>query len=135
LPEGHPDKPQVSFDVHLIVAASGQGGLTSSPSTYQQGFLSETISRVQASVATELATAPGYEVAIFVRRYEYVILQCACYTILNSKPCPLLQDFIGAGKVATLRVPTIEREAYWIGAFGRWTYLFMRDLSEKTKVD
>jgi hypothetical protein len=83
LPDGHPDKPK--------------------------GFISETISRVQASVATELATAPGYQVAIY--------------------------DFIGAFKLAVVTVPTIEQDLYWIGFAQQWKYLFQRDFSVKTKVD
>jgi hypothetical protein len=83
LPEGHPDKPQ--------------------------GFLNEKIARLKASVATEVATAPGYEVAIY--------------------------DFIGAFKLAVVTVPIIEQDCYWVGGFSRWTYLFQRDLSVKAKAD
>lgn len=72
LPEDHPDKPR--------------------------GILSETIARIQASVTTEIATLPGYEVTMV--------------------------PIIGAVLIVCVRVPSIEKDFYWIGAAKRWTYFY-----------
>lgn len=71
LPDSHPDKPK--------------------------GFLSETLARVQATLATEISTSLGYELTIV----------------------PLA----GAALVACVRVPTVERDFYWVGANQNWYYI------------
>jgi len=76
LPEDHPDKPK--------------------------GFLSETFTRLQASVAAEMATFPGYEV-----------------TTMN---------FGGACIGAKVRVPSVNADLYWIGILGKWRYLFQSEI-------
>ena len=67
LPESHPDKPQ--------------------------GFFEGLAARVAASVTTELATLPGYEVS--------------------------MMPLAGAAIVTTVTVPTAKMECYWVGAFGQ----------------
>lgn len=71
LPENHPEKPK--------------------------GFLSETFARIQATVATELATMPGYEIQ--------------------------MTDVASVAILAVARVPAVETEYYWVGAANRvsWT--------------
>ena len=78
LPQDHPDKPR--------------------------GFMSETLARINATLATELATGMGYEVDI----------------------TPLA----GAAHVAAVRVPSAKMEFYWVGVMGRWYYVFSRNLSD-----
>jgi hypothetical protein len=80
LPENHRDKPK--------------------------GILEETWARVQASVATELATLPGYEVT--------------------------LVSLAGAIVVASCRVPSVRMDYYWIGAGQRWWYVYANPLREAT---
>ena len=75
LPEQHPDKPS--------------------------GFWEQTLARVTASVATELATVAGYEVS----------------SVLLAG---------GAAWFQTIRVG--QREFYWVGAAQRWWYLFSREV-------
>ena len=76
LPETHPDKPK--------------------------GFLEGMAARVAASVTTELATLPGYQV-----------------TMIN---------LAGAAIVSSVKVPTAKMECYWLGAFGKWYYITSREL-------
>jgi hypothetical protein len=76
LPEDHPDKPR--------------------------GILSETIARIQASVTTEIATLPGYEVTMV--------------------------PIAGAALIVCVRVPSVEKDFYWIGAAKRWTYFYEVDI-------
>jgi hypothetical protein len=76
LPEDHPEKPK--------------------------GILSETIARIQASVTTEIATLPGYEVT--------------------------LVPFAGAAIIACTRVPSVQKDFYWIGAAKKWTYIYEADI-------
>jgi hypothetical protein len=71
LPENHPDKPK--------------------------GFLSETVARVQATIATEVATLPGYTVQTLTVAQAWVW--------------------------ASVRVDAVQLEFYWIGAFDRWWYV------------
>jgi hypothetical protein len=78
LPENHRDKPK--------------------------GFLEETLARVQATVATEIATLPGYEVT--------------------------LVSLAGAIVVASCRVPSVRMDYYWIGAGQRWWYVYANPLRE-----
>jgi hypothetical protein len=72
LPDHHPDKPK--------------------------GLLSETLARITASVATELATLPGYEVTTI--------------------------GLAGAAWIACARVPSVEMDYYWIGLHHTWYYLY-----------
>jgi hypothetical protein len=77
LPENHPDKPK--------------------------GMLSEALARLQATVATELATLPGYEVT--------------------------QTSVVGAVLVSCVRVPTAAMDFYWVGAANRWFYVTSVQLS------
>jgi hypothetical protein len=77
LPENHPDKPK--------------------------GMLSEALARLQATVATELATLPGYEVT--------------------------QTNLLGAVVVSCVRVPTAAMDFYWVGAANRWFYVTSVQLS------
>jgi len=61
-------------------------------------WLSRTVARVTASVAAEAATALGYEVSYF--------------------------NMSGICTLATVDVPVMNLELYWIGAFGRWKYMY-----------
>ena len=81
LPETHPDKPK--------------------------GFLEGMAARVAASVATELATLPGYQVT--------------------------MTNLAGAAIVSSIKVPTAKMECYWVGAFGKWYYIASRELLDIKK--
>ena len=80
LPENHPDKPQ--------------------------GFLSETLARVNASLTTELATGLGYEVTMI----------------------PVAM----AGHVACVRVPSVQQDFYWVGVANKWFYVISMNLDSKS---
>lgn len=67
-----------------------------------KGILSETIARIQASVTTEIATLPGYETTMV----------------------PLA----GAALIVCLRVPSVQKDFYWIGAAKIWTYFYEVDI-------
>ncbi len=60
-----------------------------------KGFFEQGISRLAASVSTELATSLGYEVS--------------------------LTDMLGAAKLACVNVPVANAEFYWMGIFGKNT--------------
>jgi len=81
LPEDHPNKPK--------------------------GFLEEMAARVAASVTTELATFPGYEIDM---------------TSLG-----------GAAWLADVRVPTAKVQCYWIGAFNKWHYVTSYEVEERPR--
>jgi hypothetical protein len=81
LPRTHPDKPK--------------------------GFLEGMATRVAASVATELATLPGYQVT--------------------------MTNLAGAAIVSSIKVPTAKMECYWVGAFGEWYYIASRELLDIKK--
>ena len=71
-----------------------------------RGWLAENLARVAATVTTELATGlSGYEVEMW--------------------------DVAGAAKVATVRVASINAECVWIGWFGRWTYVYQREIEPR----
>ena len=71
-----------------------------------KGWLAENLARVAATVTTELATGlSGYEVEMW--------------------------DVAGAAKVATVRVASINAECVWIGWFGRWTYVYQREMEPR----
>ena len=72
LPEDHPEKPK--------------------------GMFSETLARIQATVTTELATMPGYEVTMV--------------------------PVSGLAIIACTRVPSVQRDYYWIGAAKKWWYVY-----------
>ena len=78
LPENHKDKPK--------------------------GLLEETLARLQATVTTELATLPGYEVT--------------------------LVPLAGAVVVASCRVPSMQLDYYWIGACQQWWFVYANPLRE-----
>ena len=72
-----------------------------------KGWLAENLARVAATVTTELATGlSGYEVEMW--------------------------DVAGAAKVATVRVASINAECVWIGWFGRWTYVYQREIEPRS---
>eukprot|EP00545_Synedropsis_sp_CCMP1620_P006101 CAMPEP_0119024182 /NCGR_PEP_ID=MMETSP1176-20130426/31406_1 /TAXON_ID=265551 /ORGANISM="Synedropsis recta cf, Strain CCMP1620" /LENGTH=256 /DNA_ID=CAMNT_0006979407 /DNA_START=97 /DNA_END=866 /DNA_ORIENTATION=+ len=73
-----------------------------------RGWLGETVARVQASVATELATGLGYEVSM--------------YTVIH------------AIHMATVNVPSVNRGYVWAGAFGKWRYLYSTELESNPDV-
>mmetsp|Transcript_26037 Transcript_26037/g.30239 ORF Transcript_26037/g.30239 Transcript_26037/m.30239 type:complete len:317 (-) Transcript_26037:1745-2695(-) len=79
LPENHPDKPA-------------------------DNWLSNTITRVTASITAEVATSLGYEISFF--------------------------SISGICKLATVTVPSLSQELYWVGIFGQWRYVLSRDLKE-----
>jgi hypothetical protein len=68
-----------------------------------KGFLEQMATRLAASVTAELATFPGYEVT--------------------------LTPFAGAAILAEVRVPTAKMHCYWVGAFGKWHYVYSREIS------
>ena len=71
-----------------------------------KGWLAENLARVAASVTTELATGlSGYEVEMW--------------------------DVAGAAKGATGRGASINAECVWIGWFGRWTYVYQREIEPR----
>lgn len=79
LPEDHPNKPK--------------------------GLLEELAARVAASVTTELATFPGYELDM---------------TSLG-----------GAVWIADVRVPSAKLQGYWVGAFNKWYYITSYEIPEQ----
>lgn len=62
-----------------------------------KGFLGETLARINASVTTELATGLGYEVTMI--------------------------SVAGAAWISKVKVPAVNLELYWAGAFDRWFYI------------
>lgn len=72
LPENHPEKPR--------------------------GFFENLAARVAASVTTELATLPGYDLSMM----------------------PILRAAIWMHMI----VPTANTQHYWIGVFGKWYYVY-----------
>jgi hypothetical protein len=71
------------------------------------GFLEGLAARVAAAVTTELATLPGYEIS-------------------------MMNPVGGAALFVTVTVPTVNMEYYWIGAMGRWYYVYSRELTPRT---
>ena len=57
-----------------------------------KGFFEQGLNRLAASVTTELATSLGYEIS--------------------------MTDFLGAAKLAAVKVPVASAEYYWVGIFG-----------------
>lgn len=76
LPEDHPEKPK--------------------------GVFSETLARIQATVTTELATLPGYEITMV--------------------------PISGLAIIACTRVPSVQRDYYWIGAAKKWWYIYSSEI-------
>eukprot|EP00977_Amphora_coffeiformis_P020853 scaffold8602_cov196-Amphora_coffeaeformis.AAC.11 len=71
-----------------------------------KGFLSETLARLTATVTAEVATGlAGYEVT--------------------------LVSLAGAAKVVCVRVPAAQMDYYWVGAVGRWIYVYSMELSQE----
>lgn len=60
-----------------------------------KGFFEQGLSRLAASVTTELATSLGYDIS--------------------------LTDVLGAAKLACVKVPVANAEFYWMGIFGKGT--------------
>lgn len=68
-------------------------------------WLEQTLSRVGATVAAEVAMGLGYEVT--------------------------LTNVLGLAKVAYVRLPLAKMDCYWLGVFGRWYYVTtVRDRDE-----
>ena len=70
----------------------------------KQDWLSQTISRVTASVAAEAATALGYQVEFW--------------------------NVYGIVTFVTVDVPVMNMELYWIGVFGGWRYVYKREKAQ-----
>lgn len=79
LPESHPEKPKSSLE--------------------------KLAAKVTASVTTELATLPGYD------------LEMTPF----FKPSPAII-------LSIMTVPTISAQYFWVGANGQWYFLFARDV-------
>jgi hypothetical protein len=73
-----------------------------------KGWLNKTLARAKASVATELATGLGYEISIM--------------------------PIIGVAQLATVKVPSVNRSFYWVGAFGKWNYTCSMELESNPQV-
>lgn len=73
-----------------------------------KGFFESGLNRIAASITTELATSLGYEVS--------------------------MQDFLGAARLVSVKVPVAGHNYYWIGFFNRWKYIGHRDI-ESSKTD
>lgn len=69
-----------------------------------QGFFEGAFNRLQASISTELATSLGYEVSI--------------------------TDYLGAARMATVRVPVANADFYWIGIFNKWRFVGQREIPD-----
>jgi hypothetical protein len=80
LPDDHPEKPK--------------------------GFLGQTFARLQATVATELATGLGYEIEV--------------------------QNLAGAALLACVRVPAAKKNCYWVGAAHKWWYVCSTEMRDDT---
>eukprot|EP00584_Thalassiosira_punctigera_P009832 CAMPEP_0172532540 /NCGR_PEP_ID=MMETSP1067-20121228/5557_1 /TAXON_ID=265564 ORGANISM="Thalassiosira punctigera, Strain Tpunct2005C2" /NCGR_SAMPLE_ID=MMETSP1067 /ASSEMBLY_ACC=CAM_ASM_000444 /LENGTH=283 /DNA_ID=CAMNT_0013317071 /DNA_START=71 /DNA_END=919 /DNA_ORIENTATION=+ len=59
-----------------------------------QGFFEQGLNRLAASVTAELATSLGYEMSV--------------------------TDYLGAAKLASVKVPVAGAEYYWVGIVGKW---------------
>lgn len=70
-----------------------------------KGWLDKTLAKAQASIATELATGLGYDVTIM--------------------------SIISAVQLATVKVPSVNRNFYWVGVFGKWNYILCTELESK----
>jgi hypothetical protein len=79
LPESHAEKPKSSFE--------------------------KLAAKVTASVTTELATLPGYDLEMT--------------PFFKSNPAVIL---------SIMTVPTISAQYYWVGANGKWFFLFAREV-------
>jgi len=72
-------------------------------------WLEQTLARVQASVATEVATGLlGYEVS--------------------------MTNIMGLATVASVRVPMAKLDCYWLGVFGKWYYITTREYDTAQQV-
>jgi hypothetical protein len=78
---------------------------TSSSYSQLQGFLSETLARINESLATELMMV-GYK----------------------TEMIPL----VGAAYVAAVRVPEINMEFYCLGAVNRWYIVWVKAVKQDT---
>lgn len=73
-----------------------------------KGWLNETLARVQATVTTELATGLGYEVS--------------------------MTSYASAVNVTTVAVPAVNKGYVWVGAFGKWRYIYHTELEANPQV-
>ena len=69
-----------------------------------KGFLEGLAARVAASVTTELATLPGYEIQMV--------------------------NMAGAAIITTVTVPAVKLDCYWVGAFNTWYYITSREIPD-----
>lgn len=79
LPESHPEKPK--------------------------SYVEKLAAKVTATVTTELATLPGYDLEMT--------------PFFKSNPAVIL---------SIMTVPTISAQYYWVGANGKWYFLFSREV-------
>ena len=68
-----------------------------------KSWLQKTISKVSASVTTELATGFGYEVTLI--------------------------HFFGFATLAKVKIDVLNSEFFWVGAFNKWTHILKRDVN------
>jgi hypothetical protein len=100
--------PTESFDARQQLKRVLRGHhLSDADPNKPKGFLSETLARIQASVTAELATLPGYEVTMI--------------------------SMAGAAHVCCLRVPTVNRDFYWVGVLDNWYYMRSFELENGSK--
>mmetsp|Transcript_16881 Transcript_16881/g.31565 ORF Transcript_16881/g.31565 Transcript_16881/m.31565 type:complete len:168 (-) Transcript_16881:191-694(-) len=99
-----------SFDAKKELKRVMRGqNLPQSEPARPKGLLANMIEKTTAAVQTEMATSMGYEVT--------------------------LASYGGAFTVATVRVPMLEQDCIWIGAFQEWRYLGCREIPEGRKFD
>lgn len=72
-----------------------------------KNFFDKTIAKISATVTTELATGLGYEVS--------------------------MMSLAGAAWFTSVKVPAAQLEGYWLGAFGKWTYIGSRSLENSNQ--
>lgn len=72
------------------------------PADKPRGLIRNRLNRLGANITTEVASAFGYEVTLY--------------------------NFLGAANVAAFRVPALETDYFWVGCFGRWTYMGCREI-------
>jgi len=71
-----------------------------------KGFIEKSLTKLTASITTEIATSLGYEIRI--------------------------NDYFGIAKMACVTVQFAGYEYYWIGIFDRWRYMGQREIPTNT---
>jgi len=72
------------------------------PNQKPAGMFERTFRNARANVGAELAAFAGYQ--------------------------QTMANFSGVFSVATLRLPAMDTDCFWLGAFGKWTFLFSREI-------